>query len=715
MSLRKKEDKAYNGAYGDVWRNVSGGTPFGTYDVFNSQRNPSDPELIRAEEETVAACVRTIVHKMGSIEPLLFTTATEPSLERSLKSVGNVTRKWVIKNGRISRLIRKAKLHLDEVVDHDLLDLLHNPNPYHTYEDLVKIVGRYVEVTGNGFVWIQFDEVTKVPVALYPLPVTQVALKKDDKNHTVGYEFRTPDGDPVHMSLDEVIHFTSDVDLTDIYGRGISPLRMVWQKVQLGRKDASYWEALFTNMGRPDIVISAKTDDVTLTPSQKERIIRDFVQAFRGGANGLPLFLDGPFDFKPLVYAPKDMASFELIRAIKQAISNQYGVPLTIFETPDSTYSSASAGYIFFIENTITPRVNSFFSKLNKHLTPYFGTNLFLCPEDYSPRDRAFELNEDTALFDRQALTVNEFREKRGYAPLPDGDKVGNPAGTPYGGINMALQTPIVEKAEATTEEVEPVTEQPDDDQGLAAALKDIFKRQKEATLEAVQTLEFKSLHGKSVLTKADWQHPHYVWKAIPEDTIIDLREWDQEMKDILSPIIEAIAATSGEQTANKLKLTPTIGRVVQPKIRESAQALTLEFCKTTNETTSMILSDALHKLREEIGEGVHQGEVRQAIAKRVSDVFEHSEGIRAERIAATESLRARHDASLTVARESGIVKGKRVLPASNACKLCQGVARKGFVPLDQPLADFGNGPYDKPQTTPLHPFCRCGTVYEVE
>jgi hypothetical protein len=63
--------------------------------------------------------------------------------------------------------------------------------------------------------------------------------------------------------------------------------------------------------------------------------------------------------------------------------------------------------------------------------------------------------------------------------------------------------------------------------------------------------------------------------------------------------------------------------------------------------------------------------------------------------------------------KAAGVEAKKRWLPDSMACDLCKELARKGAIPLDQPFAVKGTGPYSRITTPPAHPGpCRCSMEY---
>ena len=126
--------------------------------------------------------------------------------------------------------------------------------------------------------------------------------------------------------------------------------------------------------------------------------------------------------------------------------------------------------------------------------------------------------------------------------------------------------------------------------------------------------------------------------------------------------------------------------------------------------TTSKQLSEALLDLHRELIAGlVDSGDSIPELTKRVMGVFENADKYRAERIARTEASTAVHTASLTSAKESGVVAGKDILLSSNACPLCVDTkaAHPGGVGLDSNFATIGTNPdYADKTVTPIHPDC---------
>jgi hypothetical protein len=117
---------------------------------------------------------------------------------------------------------------------------------------------------------------------------------------------------------------------------------------------------------------------------------------------------------------------------------------------------------------------------------------------------------------------------------------------------------------------------------------------------------------------------------------------------------------------------------------------------ETTRDTLNQLIQDAFE-----------EGKTPEELAQAIEDSEDFSI-TRARNIARTELADAQSSGELEAMKESGVVTGKSVLLAEDACELCQENADAGVIDLDE---DFPSGD-DVPS---FHPGCKCGTKYHVE
>lgn len=246
----------------------------------------------------------------------------------------------------------------------------------------------------------------------------------------------------------------------------------------------------------------------------------------------------------------------------------------------------------------------------------------------------------------------------------------------------------------------------------IAKVLKKYFKVQRNQILDRVKNLKSLSEFQTKSLTD-DYRREWYEWADTKAWNIkVDLSNWSEPMAKELLPLVMMTGQEGILKTVERLGNPEGLAPVVEPKLKEALQKATLQFCEDTNATTSMQLEAAITKLREKLGDAIEQGQQRNELAKTVQEVFDFADRDRALRIAVTEESRARHCAADIAAKESGLVKGTKWLISSMPCELCEPLADKE-VPLGEPFAVDGKGPYAKTYFPPRHPNCQC-TVVEV-
>lgn len=154
---------------------------------------------------------------------------------------------------------------------------------------------------------------------------------------------------------------------------------------------------------------------------------------------------------------------------------------------------------------------------------------------------------------------------------------------------------------------------------------------------------------------------------------------------------------------------------VYNPRVSEAIERAVFQFCEATLRTAIMEAEEAYAALRPQLKEGHEGGETYRELSRRVQGIFDDPK--RAGRIAITESSRAVHAGQMELARETGIVGGKRWLASGDACDLCLKLAAMGTIDLDAPfhVHSTGAAAYRVVMHPPLHPNCFCTTTEIVD
>ncbi len=124
------------------------------------------------------------------------------------------------------------------------------------------------------------------------------------------------------------------------------------------------------------------------------------------------------------------------------------------------------------------------------------------------------------------------------------------------------------------------------------------------------------------------------------------------------------------------------------PKLSENLEAVNTE--------------DLTRTLRE----GIEAGESMDDLKRRVNEVFEEYDNVRAERSARTETIRSQEQGNQEVYKEAGFER-KVWFANPDCCDLCAELDNQD-VPIDEPYFDddYGDG-----MAPPRHPACRCASA----
>lgn len=194
-------------------------------------------------------------------------------------------------------------------------------------------------------------------------------------------------------------------------------------------------------------------------------------------------------------------------------------------------------------------------------------------------------------------------------------------------------------------------------------------------------------------------------------------REWIDPMASEMVPLLrpywsDAYRAASARLARHRDFVD--LGVALNPHLRAQIERQSFNFCRSTNESTSRRLEEALEALKLEFIHGlVERGETGRELARRVKSIFDGLTDRHATTIAVTEASRAIHAAQVLAAQESGVVAGKELLISADACELCQMIATEAkMVRLDQPFAIVGDhAEYSTVMHPPLHVNCRCSMI----
>lgn len=694
---------------------------------FNNVSDIKTKEYLESMKGWVGACVTAIADQVASVDIKLYE----------------------IKKGEV-----------EEVLEHEVLDLLFRVNSFTTKFDHFWLTQSYLELTGEAPWFLESDGKT----------ITNIFFLRPDKIRPIvgksrmieGYEYEIGPGQKIKLENEEVLFLKYPNPAKPF--RGIGTLEMAAITVDIDNYSEQWNKEFYANSARPDSIVTVNTPN--LQPDQKQKLMSSFNKAHKGTANAhKTMLLFGDMKFEKAGFNQRDMDFLEQQRFSRDKILGIFRVPKAIVsQTEGVNFASAKVAEYNFAKFTIKPKMERLIQQLNEFLLPMFpnAENLFLDFDSPVPADTTEDMSRYDNALKHGWMTINEVRAEQNLEPVEGGDDIHIPSN-----VATPNQNGEAGKEETRTLHVKRKSfKTPSRLTHTKVRGKSYFKREK--TAEEQKTIIRKALIGEieskkreakikknaegelqRVLTETEikefWVAKNQIYtqyapkltaklieifKAQRKSTLIKLAKKEQASDDffndvkldevkeiqktinIVIPLLTELFLEAGAETYALLELdaemalTDEISNIIDSKAREFALSVT----QTTNEF-----------IKEQITEGLKAGESVAEIRSRIVNVFDEAESFRADRIARTETLRYNSRASEQAFMDSGLVEAKMWVTDPNPCEFCATLAGKvaplgsNFVKKGDTITPVEGTPrvfdYENLPTPPLHPNCQCDIV----
>jgi hypothetical protein len=331
---------------------------------------------------------------------------------------------------------------VEQVTDHPVLDLLHDPDPSTTYCDFMTLVYWYREVTGKAYIWVGGPK----PVGLFLL---HPQYTKPIVSKGVGIEefmYGRDNLQPMRVPASEVI-ITRYMPDPFAPWDGISWVNSVEQYADMENAAVSSEVMRWRNSGQYGMIVKAPASYNDLQLKQLESSLRG-----KGGplAAGRALIVRD-LEVVEAGSKPHEMNYLEGLEQAERAIYRAAGVPEAIWKLNDANLASASAADPIWQRN-IYERQQRVAQDLTEWLLPMFGIEpgtMWFAYDNPSQDDVELQTNRMAAGFTNGAVYLNEYRQALGLNPLPDEQNV---LGKP---VVASASMPMQEIEEPEEEEVE--------------------------------------------------------------------------------------------------------------------------------------------------------------------------------------------------------------------------------------------------------------------
>lgn len=245
-------------------------------------------------------------------------------------------------------------------VDHEAVDLLNTPNPYHSYFDCQYATTALEDTTGEAYWRIEFDG-RQMPGEIWTEHPGKFQVVGTTDEYISGYKFQQEAGGVIELEDRDVIHFRRALNLHNARN-GWTPLFAGNPQVHGDNAASVYQAAVLDNAGVMSLLISLREQlqsQQGVVTNQIKEMVEALKRKLRGPGAGAIVGLNLPVDVHKMGYSPDEMAIDKLIRYFTTTICALLEVdPIIIHMAsgPDSpTYANFKEAVEDFWSRTIVP------------------------------------------------------------------------------------------------------------------------------------------------------------------------------------------------------------------------------------------------------------------------------------------------------------------------------------------------------------------------
>lgn len=715
--------------------------------------------------------VTTLLAKTNIIDPAVFDTkafsssgfgGSDPFVlwrsgrkKGSMRNMMNKYAKW--QYGAISAIsqeiaMMELKLYkqksngdIEEVTQHELLDLINAMNPYQPSYEVKHNTAAHLLMTGNAFWFLEgVNKETDTPTAIYLMQPDEVGVIEGQFPQLIKQYKHVHNNKTERYEPYQVMHFRMPDPNDPLLGVGV--LQAIMQWVETDEYSNLIDSKFYQNGARIGGFLESEN---AYTTDQLEYLRKSFEQVYAGAENAYKTAaLPKGTKYTAAQMTQKEMDFYKGQEVNRDKILAGFRTPKTILGAVESTTNRATAetaDYVFS-KRVVKPVMELIVTWLNEFMVPRFGDDLFFDFEDPTPQDRAQKMAEMTAATGGQpVISINEARELfMGLGPIEGGDQVK----TDFRYQDIGKNTPKKEDEEkgmrnkaVSTKKRPAITKYSKANKQRKSISKDLAERIAKDVTNVLTSAR------KDVQALSDDEY-EVLWKSMTErvapyeDRMADVvREFnEQQIEIVLSnledkvkaldpadlfdmegqtsilttltlPIVTDLYDVESIQAAELLGFSDIGG--LTPEAKEGLEKGMELMARKYNETSIKLLQE---KLEQAIEEGVPFDEIETL----VRDVYDFSNEVRASQVARSEVFRAANYATRNAWNDTGVVKSIKWYTAADerVCVYCGPMhgkvvdIKEDFFKLgDEVEGSDGNTMqlnYSDISHPPLHVSCRC-------
>ncbi len=555
---------------------------------------------------------------------------------------------------------------LEEIPNHPLEQLLKEPNPYMSGQDLMERMVSHLYLGGNTL--LSKVRARNVTAELWPLNPSEFSPVPSNNDFIVAYEYQV-NGIKKRLEAEEVLHIMF-VDPSNVYW-GMAPLQAVARSVDTDSELLDFQKISLQNRAITDGVFSFKQPLTEQQWKEARQMVRE--QHMGAGNARTPWVLGGEATWQQMSLSPAEMDFIESRRYSREEICSVFQVPPPLVGLYDNaTLANIETARKIFWLDTIIPLLEDLKSSFNLSLVKEFGDDIVLSYDVSNVQaiqDNYKEKVDTAKTLWAMGVPFNEINQRLqlGFDEI-EGGEVG------YLPLNVALAgagSPAEEDVNVNVDVAEnedgngerllnryvPVTRKKAKGANGSKAWNLETEEQKELFWKNTDARRsnWEEQYAKRIQNLFDEEGDEIAWvfeQHGAEDALaqIDVRseQWEQLYKAMALAIIEDF----GEQTWDLLKAQkPPKTKAFDPW----DQLIQAWIGKMAAEKITGILDTTKDLIRNVIALGQEEGLGVTQIAKNIRDRYAGFSRRRSETIARTETVAASNYGSMEAARQTGL------------------------------------------------------------
>lgn len=316
---------------------------------------------------------------------------------------------------------KAAKQELEAIYQHDLLDVLEQPNGVQGKYEFLYMTICSLLMTGESY-WIG-GETDDGRIEIWAVPTSWITPKHEGGLFT-GYKLQTGESaQGTDLEPEQVVRMYFP-DPSNIKA-SVSPMQTQISAIRVDGSIQSAQEKMFDNGIFPNVVLKVGTSigpdgsstgrRPRLTGPQRRQLIAAIRKVWGGVAHyGDPAIIDGLIEgIEKLTNTPAEMDFMQSGEQVKKRIFQAFGVnPFVVGESAPGSYAQAYVVDRLFCDNTVNPLLDNLSSAATRFLGPLFELNvrLLVWVEPCVPSNEEMKQRKWDAARKAGDVTQDEYR-----------------------------------------------------------------------------------------------------------------------------------------------------------------------------------------------------------------------------------------------------------------------------------------------------------------